>query len=32
VASNQSSPRIIGDKMPDGTVYAGISPETGKAM
>jgi hypothetical protein len=22
----------IGDKMPDGTVYAGISPDTGKAM
>jgi hypothetical protein len=22
----------VGDKMPDGTVYAGISPDTGKAM
>jgi hypothetical protein len=22
----------IGDAMPDGTVYAGVSPETGKAM
>jgi hypothetical protein len=22
----------IGDKMPDGTIYVGISPETGKAM
>jgi Protein of unknown function (DUF1566)/Sulfatase-modifying factor enzyme 1 len=22
----------IGDKMPDGTVYAGISPDTGKVM
>jgi hypothetical protein len=32
VASNQSSRASIGDKMPDGTVYAGISPETGKAM
>jgi hypothetical protein len=21
----------IGDKMPDGTIYAGISPDTGKA-
>jgi hypothetical protein len=22
----------IGKRMPDGTVYAGISPDTGKAM
>ena len=22
----------VGDKMPDGTIYAGISPDTGKAM
>jgi uncharacterized protein DUF1566 len=22
----------IGDKMPDGTIYAGVSPDTGKAM
>jgi hypothetical protein len=21
-----------GDRMPDGTIYAGVSPETGKAM
>lgn len=31
-ASKPSSGASIGDKMPDGTVYAGISPETGKAM
>jgi hypothetical protein len=32
-ASNQSSRASQpGDKMPDGTVYAGISPDTGKAM
>jgi Protein of unknown function (DUF1566) len=22
----------VGDKMPDGTIYAGVSPDTGKAM
>jgi hypothetical protein len=34
-ASNQSSrasERRIGDRMPDGTVYAGISPETNEPM
>src|SRR5258708_6921449 len=28
-ASSQATP---GDRMPDGTVYAGISPESGKPM
>jgi len=27
-----SNQLAIGDKMPDGTVYAGVSPDTGKAM
>jgi hypothetical protein len=31
-ASKPSSGASIGDKMPAGTVYAGISPETGKSM
>jgi len=25
-------PPAIGDEMPDGTIYAGVSPDTGKAM
>jgi hypothetical protein len=31
-ASNQSSGASVGDKMPDGTVFAGISPDTNKPM
>src|SRR5262249_19594334 len=30
-AANDSEPQI-GDKMADGTIYAGISPDTGKKM
>jgi hypothetical protein len=30
--ANKPKPVEIGDKMPDGTVYAGLSPETGKPM
>ncbi len=30
--ANKPKPVEIGGKMPDGTVYAGISPDTGKAM
>jgi hypothetical protein len=28
----QPKPVEIGDKMPDGTIYAGVSPDTGRAM
>ena len=28
----EKSGPTIGEVMPDGTVYAGVSPETGKAM
>src|SRR5260370_41766213 len=31
-AKPQSTEPKIGDRMPDGTVYAGISPDSGKAM
>jgi hypothetical protein len=31
-ASNQSSGASVGDRMPDGTVFAGISPDTNKPM
>ena len=31
-AANTKQATAPGDKMPDGTVYAGISPDTGKAM
>ncbi|MEZ0262554.1 MAG: hypothetical protein ACAH80_16235 [Alphaproteobacteria bacterium] len=30
--STNKEPMKIGDKMEDGTVYAGISPDTGRAM
>jgi hypothetical protein len=28
----EPKPPQMGDKMPDGTIYAGVSPDTGKAM
>jgi hypothetical protein len=28
----QTTPEKVGDKMPDGTVFAGISPDTGSLM
>jgi hypothetical protein len=31
-ASNQSSGASVGDKMPDGTLYAGVSPDTNKPI
>jgi hypothetical protein len=31
MAQTLTEPKI-GDKMPDGTIYAGISPETGRPM
>jgi len=32
VAGDSAKEAEIGEVMPDGTVYAGVSPETGKAM
>jgi len=32
VGSARKEDAHVGDEMPDGTVYAGISPDTGKAM
>lgn len=32
MTSNPSPPLTIGEKMPDGTVYAGDSPDTGRPM
>jgi len=31
-ATRQATAVTIGERMPDGTIYAGVSPETGKAM
>jgi len=31
ILKNDEKPEV-GDKMPDGTIYAGISPDTGRAM
>jgi uncharacterized protein DUF1566 len=28
----EPKPTVVGDKMPDGTIYAGASPDTGKPM
>jgi hypothetical protein len=32
VAGDSAKEVEIGEVMPDGTIYAGVSPETGKAM
>jgi hypothetical protein len=32
VSANTNQPSVPGDKMPDGTIYAGISPDTNRPM